>query len=167
MQIILDYLTDSTTFKQAKNDGILTIATTNHAERIDDAILNRPSRFDVKYDYALPSRELRQAFTSKWLEKVTSLDAPASIIFESPHDIIAADVAEKTNGWSFAFMKELYAKLQFQLQTFTNLHPLPVSYLSYSKLLTTGPFNGQTHRWIRSSISRSYSFLRRSLGRRN
>jgi len=44
----------------AQNDGILTIATTNHPERIDDAILNRPSRSDVKYHFDLPTHELRK-----------------------------------------------------------------------------------------------------------
>ena len=101
---------------QAKNDGILTIATTNHAERIDDAILNRPSRFDVKYNYALPNENLRQTFTLKWLKKVKTLNgAGEAIKFESSDDMIATQVSGRTDGWSFAFLKELYVNLHHVL----------------------------------------------------
>ncbi|THG94232.1 hypothetical protein EW026_g7195 [Hermanssonia centrifuga] len=91
----------------AQNDGILTIATTNHPERIDDAILNRPSRFDVKYDFTLPDSELRKAFALKWIAKICSLGTETGISFEEPEEIASA-VAEKTEGWSFAILKELF-----------------------------------------------------------
>ena len=48
-----------------QNQGILAIATTNHPERTGDVILNRPSRFDVKYNFALPSEPLRKQFAFK------------------------------------------------------------------------------------------------------
>ncbi|KIP02821.1 hypothetical protein PHLGIDRAFT_59041, partial [Phlebiopsis gigantea 11061_1 CR5-6] len=86
----------------ADNAGILTIATTNHPERIDDAILNRPSRFDVKYAYALPGAALRTAFARRWLEKVNA----SGLQFTAPAQTADA-VAAKTDGWSFAFLKEL------------------------------------------------------------
>lgn len=96
---------------QAQNEGILTIATSNHPERIDDAILNRPSRFDVKYDYALPDAELRSAFAMKWIRKVGGLGAVAAggrgISFHTTSANLAKQVATKTEGWSFAFLKEL------------------------------------------------------------
>lgn len=85
----------------------MTIATTNHPERIDDAILNRPSRFDVKYTFTLPDSDLRKEFATKWIEKVHALSSTASVTFEEPEQTAAA-VAEKTEGWSFAFLKELY-----------------------------------------------------------
>ena len=37
---------------------------------MDDAIVNRPSRFDVKYTYALPDAKLRRTFAEMWLGKV-------------------------------------------------------------------------------------------------
>lgn len=94
------------TFYQADNAGILTIATTNHPERIDDAILNRPSRFDVKYNFALPDSSLRQAFATKWLAKVNALSANTGVEFKSAEETVS-EIAEKTDGWSFAFLKEL------------------------------------------------------------
>jgi len=90
----------------AQNDGILTIATTNHPEDIDDAILNRPSRFDTKLTYDLPTRTLRKAFAAKWLGKIGSLEHHAS--FEKGEEELAESIADKTDGWSFAFLKELF-----------------------------------------------------------
>ncbi|KAI5120786.1 hypothetical protein M0805_002413 [Coniferiporia weirii] len=99
----------------SQNEGILTIATTNHPERIDDAILNRPSRFDVKYDFALPSESLRSAYALKWIQKINSLsmaaessNGEARVRFDKDETELASDVAKNTEGWSFAFLKELF-----------------------------------------------------------
>ncbi|KAH8110598.1 P-loop containing nucleoside triphosphate hydrolase protein [Phellopilus nigrolimitatus] len=106
-----------------QNEGILTIATTNHPERIDDAILNRPSRFDVKYDFALPTEALRNAYALKWIRKIASLSTSAetqadsgsktTVTFEKDEMELAEEVAKKTEGWSFAFLKELYVSSYF------------------------------------------------------
>ncbi|GJJ05945.1 hypothetical protein Clacol_000132 [Clathrus columnatus] len=87
-----------------QNEGILTIATSNHPEKIDDAILNRPSRFDVKYTFDLPSKELRLAYIQAWTEKAKGLQ---DITFSRT---FMEEIAEETNGFSFAFMKELCVK---------------------------------------------------------
>jgi SpoVK/Ycf46/Vps4 family AAA+-type ATPase len=88
----------------AQNNGILTIATTNHPKDIDDAIINRPSRFDTKYTFDLPTPELRKEFVVKWLRKIVML---SSVVFEKSEDELAEGIAQKTDGWSFAFLKEL------------------------------------------------------------
>ncbi|TFK32461.1 P-loop containing nucleoside triphosphate hydrolase protein [Crucibulum laeve] len=90
----------------AQNEGILTIATTNHPERIDDAIVNRPSRFDVKYNFPLPEHDLRKEFTTKWIAKIHALGDGTDIKFNDA-EAVATEVADKTEGWSFAFLKEL------------------------------------------------------------
>ncbi|EGN99556.1 hypothetical protein SERLA73DRAFT_52154 [Serpula lacrymans var. lacrymans S7.3] len=94
----------------ALNNGILTIATTNHPEDIDDAIINRPSRFDVKYTFDLPNATLRRDFALKWLSKIRARQesgvAKDSILTNDEE--VARKVSEKTEGWSFAFLKELY-----------------------------------------------------------
>ncbi|OCH87014.1 P-loop containing nucleoside triphosphate hydrolase protein [Obba rivulosa] len=97
----------------AQNEGILTIATTNHPELIDDAILNRPSRFDVKYDFALPTAELRNEFATKWLRKVYALDT--GIVFQKSIEELASAIADKTNAWSFAFLKELFVSFLLRI----------------------------------------------------
>lgn len=38
-------------------EGVLTLATTNHLEKLDEAISNRPNRFDVKIHFEKPNRE--------------------------------------------------------------------------------------------------------------
>ena len=84
---------------QADNEGILTIATTNHPERIDDAILNRPSRFDVKYNFTLPEPRLRTAFAIKWLAKVNALAAETGAKFDKPEETADAIAAKTVQMW--------------------------------------------------------------------
>lgn len=90
------------------NDGILVIATANDASKLDEAILRRPSRFDTKYSFNLPDAVLRKRFIDKWLrEKVKH----STLIFDEKHhdtDSLSAALVEKTEGWSFAFLKELF-----------------------------------------------------------
>jgi ATP-dependent 26S proteasome regulatory subunit len=50
----------------AANIGIVTLATTNHPERLDPAILDRPSRFDRKYPFDLPEQPERHAYIVMW-----------------------------------------------------------------------------------------------------
>ncbi|HWD41351.1 MAG TPA: ATP-binding protein [Fimbriimonas sp.] len=84
----------------ASNAGILTVATTNHPERLDPAILERPSRFDRKYSFELPDENSRIAY----LELRTDLLEPALKLTESE----IANVARRTDGFSFAYLKELF-----------------------------------------------------------
>jgi hypothetical protein len=92
----------------AQNSGILTIASTNHPEDIDDAILNRPSRFDTKLTYSLPTSNLRKAFAVKWIRKIRLLDSQVITTFEMGEEELADSIADKTDRWSFAFLKELF-----------------------------------------------------------
>ena len=50
----------------AANTGVVVIATTNHPEKLDPAILERPSRFDRKYTFTLPAPEERTAYIAHW-----------------------------------------------------------------------------------------------------
>ncbi|MEM9187819.1 MAG: ATP-binding protein [Myxococcota bacterium] len=82
----------------ADNAGIVTIATTNHPERLDPAILNRPSRFDRKYHFGLPERKERVVYFAVWREKL------GSEIALSDEDVTG--LAEATDGFSYAYVKE-------------------------------------------------------------
>ncbi|MBL8913967.1 MAG: AAA family ATPase [Archangium sp.] len=81
----------------AVNDGLLTIASTNHPERLDPSLLHRPSRFDRKYRFELPELDLRRRYLDAWSSKTASP--------------VAADVltraAELSNGFTFAYLKEV------------------------------------------------------------
>jgi hypothetical protein len=83
----------------AGNDGILTLATTNYPERLDPAILDRPSRFDRKYHFDLPASGERAAFIADWNTRLSNE------LRLSPEGINAAAAA--TEGFSFAYLKEL------------------------------------------------------------
>ena len=84
----------------ASNDGILTLATTNHPERLDPAILERPSRFDRKYTFKLPALEERVAYLRMFSGR---LQADLKLNAEGTRM-----VADATDGYSFAYLKELY-----------------------------------------------------------
>jgi hypothetical protein len=83
----------------AGNDGILSLATSNHPEKLDPAIVNRPSRFDRKYEFGLPGLSERLLFLGQWSR---SLEPGMRL---SPAGLHGA--AEATGGFSYAYLKEL------------------------------------------------------------
>jgi ATP-dependent 26S proteasome regulatory subunit len=83
----------------AANHGILTIASTNHPERLDPAILERPSRFDRKYTFRLPGREERARYLELWDGRLESE------LRLSEHGL--GRIVESTEDFSFAYLKEL------------------------------------------------------------
>ncbi|MEM6931532.1 MAG: ATP-binding protein [Myxococcota bacterium] len=81
----------------AANDGILTLASTNHPERLDPAIINRPSRFDRKVHFGLPGESERLRYLVMLNRKMGGeLDNEGLV-----------DLAHKTTLFSFAYVKEL------------------------------------------------------------
>lgn len=78
-------------------EGVVTIATTNHADLIDDALKNRPSRFDRRLQIPLPDETLRAAMWKKFLAEkdVTS------------EDVNIAALAKETKDFSGAMIKEV------------------------------------------------------------
>ena len=77
-----------------KNEGVITIATTNYPEHLDKA-LTRAGRFDVKLDFGLPDEKLRKHILQKYLStvKTTKIDLK--------------EIIKKTEGFSGAFLKEI------------------------------------------------------------
>lgn len=81
----------------AENHGLLTVATSNHPERLDPSLLYRPSRFDRKYRFALPDEALRRAYLERWASaQPTEVDASA-----------LTQATAATEGFTFAYLKEL------------------------------------------------------------
>jgi hypothetical protein len=83
----------------ADNSGLVTIATTNFPERIDPAIVDRPSRFDRKYLFDLPGIEERTRFLARWSDGLT-------LEMQLGTEALRR-IAEATAGFSFAYLKEL------------------------------------------------------------
>lgn len=84
----------------ATNTGVVVVATTNHPEKLDQAILERPSRFDRKYYFNLPEEPERLEFVNSWNKSFES-DLRLS-------DIVLPQIVEATGGFSFAYLKELF-----------------------------------------------------------
>ena len=82
------------------NTGVVVLATTNHPEKLDPSILERPSRFDRKYYFRLPAEAERLAYIEKWNEELQ----PELRVTQSA----AAAVVRKTENFSFAYLKELF-----------------------------------------------------------
>lgn len=83
----------------AANDGIVTLATTNHPEKLDVAILERPSRFDRKYYFNLPALTERETYIRQWNEKLR----PEMQLT----DAAIGNLAQGTKDFSFAYLREL------------------------------------------------------------
>jgi hypothetical protein len=84
----------------AANVGIVTLATTNHPERLDPSILDRPSRFDRKYPFDLPEQPEREAYIAMWnatLQETLRIS-----------DSAVTSLGKATEGFSFAYLKELF-----------------------------------------------------------
>ncbi len=75
------------------SNGSLIIATTNHPEEIDPALVNRPSRFDRVWTFPLPNRAIRLRYLRDHMPSVSG----------GVLDRLAADSAD----WSIAYLKEL------------------------------------------------------------
>jgi len=84
----------------AANIGVILIATTNHPEKLDPAILDRPSRFDRKYPFDLPALAERLDYIGMWNSSLQ----PALRLSEDG----VTKLAGATEGFSFAYLKELF-----------------------------------------------------------
>jgi hypothetical protein len=77
-------------------NNTLVLGTTNFPERLDDAILDRPSRFDTILYVGKPSPKLRELFLLKWFPDLQG-DKPR-----------LEALALGTEGFSGAYFKELF-----------------------------------------------------------
>ena len=90
----------------ATNTGVVVLATTNYPEKLDAAILDRPSRFDRKYYFELPAAVERLAYVSAWSE---TLQHEMRVGVPALHEVVAL-----TEGFSFAYLKELFLSAMMQ-----------------------------------------------------
>lgn len=115
----------------SENEGILMVGSTNHLSQLDDGISKRPSRFDRKYEFGLPGRELRRQYAVFWQGKLKGRrggeegkvdgekeqghghenededGGDEDITIDFP-DILLDKIAAITNGFSFAYMQEAF-----------------------------------------------------------
>ena len=78
------------------------VASTNHLDQLDPGLSSRPSRFDRKYLFPLPSEEERVLYCNYWREKLKNKPS-----VEFPKELCVA-IAGITQEFSFAYMKEAF-----------------------------------------------------------
>lgn len=78
-----------------ERDGTLILATTNHPEEIDPALTSRPSRFDRVWMLNNPDYNCRKIFIQSHFNGLFS-------------DSLIESIASRTEGFSMAYLKELY-----------------------------------------------------------
>ena len=88
------------------NTGMVVLATTNHPEKLDSSILDRPSRFDRKYYFQLPADAERRAYIARWN---CELQREMRITEKG-----ASRLVSDTQDFSFAYLKELLVSSMVQ-----------------------------------------------------
>jgi predicted AAA+ superfamily ATPase len=76
-------------------DNVVTIATTNHPDKLEERIANRPSRFDRRYEIGPPNAENREFYLKTKLKE---------------EDLVNMDINDfikKTEGFTLDHLKEL------------------------------------------------------------
>lgn len=80
-------------------NNVVYLATTNYPEELADRIINRPSRFDRRYEITLPNEAVRRSYFEQILK---------------PKDLKAHDISlwvEKTDGLSIAHLREIVVSI--------------------------------------------------------
>ena len=78
------------------------VASTNHLDQLDPGLSSRPSRFDRKYLFPLPSEAERILYCDYWREKLVN---KPSIKFPKT---LSPAIAGITQDFSFAYLKEAF-----------------------------------------------------------
>lgn len=87
------------------NQGVVILATSNHPERIDPALLDRGGRFDSKYHFELPLLTERASYIKQLNDEGKKLSNSLPMcLSDAGIDLIA----ESTDGFSFAYLKTLF-----------------------------------------------------------
>jgi AAA+ superfamily predicted ATPase len=84
-------------------NGMLIIATANNVKKLKPNVINRPSRFDRKFEIPLPDENMCILFLKKWFGKTISLQKIKQL----------AKLSVK-NEFSYAYLKELYISSMFE-----------------------------------------------------
>jgi len=112
------------------NDGLLVIGSTNHFDRLDPGLSNRPSRFDRKYLFDDPDYEERVLYAKYWQTKLEDNDDiafPASLVEE---------VAGLTQGFSFAYLKEAFVSTLVRITNADDDERVEFSVMLKSQIMT-------------------------------
>ena len=89
------------------NDGVITVATSNHPEHLDWALVNRPGRFDLRIDYFYPDNKvLEQILKIKLTPHSCAKDLDLkSIAKEMPFGFTGSHIQDIVNQANYIVVK--------------------------------------------------------------
>jgi cell division protease FtsH len=81
------------------NNGVITIATSNHPEHMDWALVARPGRFDVRIDYPYPDQAMLQGILELKLSRYACEENLnlASLVKRMPHGFTGSHMQDIVN----------------------------------------------------------------------
>jgi ATPase family protein associated with various cellular activities (AAA) len=91
--------------------GVLTVATTNHPEKLDPALLQRPSRFDYRIQFPLPDDAQRRAFVRHWTAKLVRMG------YITRPDEGIEEIVRRSRGMSHAYLKRVLVGTVMRMHT--------------------------------------------------
>ena len=91
----------------AANTGVVVLATTNHPEKLDPAICERPSRFDRKYHFDLPGVLEREQYAAMWNQKL-------QVELQLSDNATAANWLRRPKASRMRYLKELFLSSMMQ-----------------------------------------------------
>jgi AAA+ superfamily predicted ATPase len=94
------------------NEGLLIIASSNHPERIDEALLKRPSRFDRVFHLGLPLLAEREEYCRRILQRSSLTERFAPTL---DGDKLVREVSARTEGFTPAYLKEAFISAALHL----------------------------------------------------
>jgi len=95
------------------NDGVITVATSNHPEHLDWALVNRPGRFDIRIDYHYPNTKALEEILSLKLSPYLCADNLDlnKIAKEMPHGFTGSHIQDIVNQANYISIKNKSSKL--------------------------------------------------------
>ena len=94
------------------NDGLLVLASSNHPERVDEALLKRPSRFDRVFHIGLPEEDERREYCLGLLARPELLERVGG---RRGAEVLAAKVARATGGFTPAYLQEAFVSAALRI----------------------------------------------------
>ena len=77
------------------NDGVVTLATTNYPKHLDVALVDRPGRIDLRIEFGLPDKDLREHIFKKYLDDLETTK------------INYVSLSKKSEGMTGAYIREV------------------------------------------------------------
>lgn len=81
----------------ASKHGLMVIATANDLSKLKESVVDRPSRFDRKWEIPLPNEKMSTEYLQKWFGEILNLSEIKKIVKQTVEA-----------NFSFAYLKELY-----------------------------------------------------------